>query len=181
MLVALAGLHERDRVGSVRVLDERRRLGGRGGSALGAGDVGEAASRRGLVVVALERPVAGEGVVVGVRRRDVDLQRRAERGPAVARLLVIGVDRRREQRRRARLVACAIGDVDEATGGRDGHVVVVDAVAHRIGVHALRQRPGLTLVGRLADHRVVLAVLAVATVVPDGVERSRAVVDGGGR
>src|SRR5205085_5768641 len=104
------------RVRAIRVLRQRRPLARPDRRALGTRYVREAAGRGRLVVVALERAVAGERVVVGVRGLDVDLQGGAEGLPTVARLLVEGVDRRREEGRLSRLVALAVRDVDPPIG-----------------------------------------------------------------
>jgi hypothetical protein len=89
----------------VRVRDQRRGRARVRRLPLAADDVRVAARRGELVVVALERAVAREGAVPGVRRCLVDLERRRERRAAVERLLVVGVDHVRVKRGLARLVS----------------------------------------------------------------------------
>src|SRR5438445_2847793 len=73
VLVALAGLGEDERVRAVGVRDQRRRLARERRLALAARDVRVPARGGELVVVALERAVTREGVVVRVRGHLVDL------------------------------------------------------------------------------------------------------------
>src|SRR5438876_5475137 len=85
VLVAFARLGEDERVGAVRIRNERRGLTREGGPPLAADDVGVAARGCCLVVVALERAVTRERVVIRVRGQAVDLQRRRPRAAAVER------------------------------------------------------------------------------------------------
>src|SRR6266516_3644855 len=87
MLVTLARLGQDEGVRAVRVRDQRRGFVRRRRPSLAADDIGEAACRCDLVVVTLERAVARERVVVGVRGDAVDLEGRGEGAAAVCRLL----------------------------------------------------------------------------------------------
>src|SRR5438128_1801439 len=100
---------------------------------------------------------------------------------AVARLLVEGVDERREERRLAGLVSLPVGHVHLAVRRRHRDVVVVDVVVLGPGIHPRRCRPAAAAVGRPCDHRVVGLVprCAEAAVVPDHVDGAGARVDRG--
>src|SRR5438309_1220911 len=109
-------------------------------------DIGPGPGHGELVVVAEEGSAPGEGCEAHVGVLAVHAQGRAERLPAVQRLLVVRIHVRAHLAHARRLPALQVTDPEAPVRAHCEHrVVVIDPVVLRAGVHPLQLVPGLAL------------------------------------